>query len=40
MLMEAGKLTLLSQGSNSEIFRYGDHDKGVVLKVVPTSCMK
>jgi len=40
MNFEARKLTLVSRGSNSEIYRYGDIAKGVVLKVVPSSCAK
>lgn len=35
-----GKMTLISQGSNSEIYRYGSADKAVVLKVVKTSAKK
>ncbi len=38
--MDSGKLKLLGQGSNSEIYRYGCIDQGVVLKVVPASSSK
>ena len=38
--MEVGKLKLLSRGINSEIYRYGSLEQAVVLKMVPTSCVK
>lgn len=38
--MQVGKLTLLTQGMNSEIYRYGCVDKGVILKMVAASCSK
>lgn len=34
MERKGGKLQLIGQGSNSEIYLYGEGEKGVVLKVV------
>lgn len=34
------KFELLKTGSNSKIYRYGDKDSGLILKVVPAVCQK
>lgn len=40
MQMEMSKLKLLGRGSNSEIYRYGGEEQGVVLKMVGAGCSK
>lgn len=39
-LFEMNKLTLLSNGSNSRIYAYGQGEERVALKVVDTSNLK
>jgi len=40
MELSEDNFVMLKTGSNSKIFRYGDKISGLVLKVVPTSCIK
>jgi len=40
MQLSEDKFELLKTGSNSKIYRYGDKDSGVILKIVPASCLK
>jgi hypothetical protein len=40
MELSQDKFELLKTGSNSRIYRYGDKDSGVILKVVPAACQK
>ena len=40
MKLTADKLTIISKGSNSSIYTYGENSLKLALKVVPVSCSK
>lgn len=40
MQIETQRLALIDKGSNSEIYRYGNQEKSVVLKMVISSSRK